>query len=71
VERVGGPQLVGGLCLEPAEGAQRAPGGGELAVQPDAAEVALQGALVGAVAVRSAITAATCAAERRGCSRLS
>lgn len=30
---------------------QRAPGGGQLAVQPDAAEVAFQGALVGAVTV--------------------
>jgi hypothetical protein len=50
VERVGGPQLVGGFGLEPAEGAQRAALGGELPVQPDAAEVALQGALVRAVA---------------------
>src|SRR6266536_284182 len=51
VQRVGGPQLVGRLGLEPAEGAQPAPLGGELAAQPDAAEVPLQGALVGAVPV--------------------
>jgi hypothetical protein len=51
VQRISGPQLVGRLGLEPAEGAQRAPLGGQLAVQPDAAEMPLQGALVWALAV--------------------
>jgi hypothetical protein len=71
VERVGGPQLVGGLSLEAAEGAQRAALGGQLAVQPDTAEMPLQGALVRAVTMPLGDDTATCAAERRGCSRLS
>ena len=51
VQRVGGPQLVGRLGLEAAEGAQRTALGGQLAVQPHTAKMPLQGALVRALAV--------------------